>query len=86
MWRVKLSSKGQIVIPVEVRKALGLDRGSQLVVRLEGGRVVLEPAAPEPPSELFVKVGSERLDRILKEAKASSDKIERLLRDLGAGS
>ena len=38
----KLSSKGQIVIPEEVRKELGLEPGAQFVVMGEGDVVVLK--------------------------------------------
>ena len=37
----KLSSKGQIVIPKEVRRALGLDSGDLLLVSVEGDRIIL---------------------------------------------
>jgi AbrB family looped-hinge helix DNA binding protein len=40
---VKLSSKGQLVIPKEVRAALGLGSGSQLQLSVEGEKIVLEP-------------------------------------------
>jgi len=40
---VKVSSKHQVVIPKEVRKTLDLHAGSQLVVEVEGEKVVLYP-------------------------------------------
>jgi AbrB family looped-hinge helix DNA binding protein len=82
MLKVRLSSKGQIVIPAEVRSQLGLKRGSLLTVRLEGKRVVIEPLE-EPPQEVFIEAGEEAVDRALAEAKGSSDKVKRLLKDLG---
>ncbi|MCF7798286.1 AbrB/MazE/SpoVT family DNA-binding domain-containing protein [Candidatus Woesearchaeota archaeon] len=39
---VKLSSKGQIVIPERIRKKLGLKEGDNLILREEGGRFSLE--------------------------------------------
>lgn len=39
-----LTSKGQLTLPVEVRRALGLKQGDQLVVVLEGQTVTLRPA------------------------------------------
>lgn len=42
----KLSSKGQVVLPKDVRDALGWPEGQQLSVRMSGGRAILEPAAP----------------------------------------
>jgi AbrB family looped-hinge helix DNA binding protein len=38
-----LSSKGQLVIPQEMRKALHLRSGDRLTVTKEGSRLVLEP-------------------------------------------
>ena len=40
---VKLSSRGQLVIPAELRRALDLERGSRLEVELENGHIVLTP-------------------------------------------
>jgi AbrB family looped-hinge helix DNA binding protein len=37
-----MSSKGQVVIPEAVRKALGLDAGSEFVVVAEGDVVILK--------------------------------------------
>lgn len=41
--KVKLGKKGQVVIPKEVREALGLREGDMLLVGVEGGRVILAP-------------------------------------------
>ena len=38
----RMSSKGQVVIPEAVRKALGLDAGSEFVVVAEGDVVILK--------------------------------------------
>jgi AbrB family looped-hinge helix DNA binding protein len=54
MWKVRLSSKGQIVIPAEVRSQLGLKKGSILTVRLEGKKMVIEPVE-ELPQEVFIE-------------------------------
>ena len=43
MAMVKLSSKHQVVIPKKVRKKLGLHAGDQLVVEVEGEKVLLHP-------------------------------------------
>jgi AbrB family looped-hinge helix DNA binding protein len=42
---VKLSSKGQIVLPKGIRKALHIGPGSVLKVVCDGQRIVLEPVA-----------------------------------------
>lgn len=38
-----LSTKGQIVIPAEIRDELKMEPGTRIAVRLEGGRIVLDP-------------------------------------------
>lgn len=38
-----VSSKGQIVIPAAIREQLGLERGTVVTIRVEGGKVILDP-------------------------------------------
>ncbi len=38
-----LAANGRVVIPAALRAALGLQDGSRLVARIEGGAIVLEP-------------------------------------------
>lgn len=77
-----VSKKGQVVIPKKIRDTLGLSPGTVLRVEVEGKRVILEPLK-EPPKEVFVKAGSEITEPMLHEVKAGSDKVRRLLMDLG---
>lgn len=80
MARVKTSSKGQIVIPKEIRDALGIKPGSILNIRLENKRIILEPVSSPP--DIFVELGES--EKILQEARRiDEEKIKRLLRDLG---
>jgi len=48
MATTTLSSKGQIVIPAEIREELGLERGATFRVELRDGDIIL---VPEPPDE-----------------------------------
>lgn len=41
--QTKLSSKGQIVLPKDVRDALGWPQGQTLSVSISGGKAVIEP-------------------------------------------
>ena len=65
-----VSSKGQVVIPKQIREKLGLVPGTVLRVWIEGKNIVLEPIR-EPPKQIFVKAGPKVTERILKEAKNS---------------
>ncbi len=47
----RLSSKGQVVIPEEVRKRLGLRAGVQFVVVGEGDVVILKVVSPPSKDE-----------------------------------
>jgi len=66
----------------EARDKLGLTPGTILRVQVEGKRVILEPLK-EPPKEAFIEAGSKITEPLLREAKITSDKAQRLLRDLG---
>lgn len=58
----KLSSKGQVVIPEEVRERLGLKPGAQFVVMGSGDTVVLKMILPPSPQEfgkMLTKVHNE---------------------------
>ena len=49
----KLSSKGQVVIPEDVRKELGLEPGTQFVVMGEGDLVILKKIEAPDRSEFL---------------------------------
>lgn len=49
----KVTSKGQVTIPKEIRETLGVNEGDKLIFLVEGDKVVLR------------KVGSEKLSDIL---------------------
>lgn len=47
----RLSSKGQVVIPEEIRRRLGLHEGTEFVVLGEGDVVILKSIAPPSMAE-----------------------------------
>ncbi len=47
-----ISTKGQVVLPIAVRKALGLKPGMRVNVKLEGKRAVLTTAPAQATSSL----------------------------------
>ncbi|MFZ8855368.1 MAG: AbrB/MazE/SpoVT family DNA-binding domain-containing protein [Thermofilaceae archaeon] len=61
---VKVTRKGQVTIPLAIRRALGIREGDILVVREEGGRVILEKIGLPEPGE---PVGWEAYEELLRE-------------------
>ena len=51
----RLSSKGQLVIPKAVRRALGLEAGARFRIQLKGGKIILEPLSISAVDALFAK-------------------------------
>ena len=62
----KLSTRGQVVIPEEIRTRLGLEPGEQFVVIGEGDVVVLKALKPPKLDEL-----KPLLDKVQKAAEAA---------------
>lgn len=61
-----LSTKGQIVIPREIREKLGLEPGTKLIVIQEGDNILLKPITL-PKKEQFKKLislGDEVRDKL----------------------
>ena len=79
---VKMSKKGQIVIPKKIRDKTGIQEGSVLIIRLEGKKIIIETLV-KPPEDIFVSAGDEITAPIIEEAKKSSDKAKKLLEALG---
>jgi AbrB family looped-hinge helix DNA binding protein len=46
--RTKVSTKGQVVLPVPVRRRLGIQTGDPLEVHIDAGRIVLTPRKKRP--------------------------------------
>jgi AbrB family looped-hinge helix DNA binding protein len=61
----KMSSKGQIVIPEEIRKELGLESGSQFVVIGDKDVVILKSITPPSLDEF---------DHLIKKARSTAKK------------
>ena len=51
---LRLGEQGRMVIPVELRKELGLEVGTELVATIEGDRLILEA-----PSAILARLQSE---------------------------
>jgi len=62
---VTVDSKGRIVLPKEVRDRLGIEAGSEVEVRTDDGRAVIEPE--REPAEIV-----ERLEDLVDDAAPDS--------------
>ena len=58
-YRTTVSSKGQVVIPAELREQLGLEKGTAATWKEEDGRLVLTPITEQRIGEImgFLKPG-----------------------------
>jgi AbrB family looped-hinge helix DNA binding protein len=56
----KMSSKGQVVIPEDIRKRLGLEAGSQFVVVASKDTVILKTISPPSMEEFDELIGKAR--------------------------
>lgn len=61
--KVRVGKKGYIVIPKSIREVAGVKEGEELVVGVEGGRIILEPVRKVDLNELRQKM-REHLARI----------------------
>lgn len=73
---VQLSPRGQLTLPAKVRRALGLEPGDDLVVFVEEGRAILEPAVVVP----IERYGAERIREFQKAARMSPEEIKKARR------
>ena len=81
---VKLSSKGQIVIPHEVRKKMNLKPGDKVKIEAIAGRKAIIQSAMRPPNDIFVKAGRESAKEIIAESRREDEaKLKKLLKSLG---
>ena len=53
--QTKLFTKGQVVLPVRVRRTLGLHAGDSLDANVEAGRIILTPTSRRPQRARIVK-------------------------------
>lgn len=52
-YQTTVSSKGQVVIPAELRKELGIETGTSATWSEEGGRLVLTPMTEQRLNEVM---------------------------------
>jgi AbrB family looped-hinge helix DNA binding protein len=80
MPAVRTSSKGQVVIPIEIRKKLGIKPGQMVNLTLEGEKAVITPLAEDPIKALRGSLkGKPSLTKaLLKERKQERKREEKI--------
>lgn len=76
----KLSSKGQVVIPEEIRKQLQLQTGDQFIVIAEGDVVILKTLNPPSIRDFDSMIAKAR--KQAKGTKLSKNAIEKAIKDV----
>jgi antitoxin PrlF len=88
---VKLSSKGQLVIPKKIREALNLQPGTEFDVELINGKILLNPIVDKENLEQIIKElqelakGSNLLDALAEERRWELEKEHRREQSLFTG-
>lgn len=57
----KITSKGQITVPNEIRRALGVHPGDSLVFETRGSEIHVMPKRAESPFERFRGIGNHKV-------------------------
>jgi AbrB family looped-hinge helix DNA binding protein len=75
---VSVGPKGRIVIPVELRRQLGIDEGTDLVAALEDGGIVLLPraAVKRRLRRMFAGVETSLADELIRDRRAAASAEE----------
>jgi len=88
MPAVKTSSKGQVVIPIEIREKLGIKPGQMVNLTLEGERAIITPLPEDPIKALRGSLkGKPSLTKaLLKERKEERKREEKVSSGLLRGT
>jgi AbrB family looped-hinge helix DNA binding protein len=76
---LSVGPKGRVVIPVEIRRQLGLEEGSQLVALVEGEGVLLLPrdAVKVRLRGIFAGVRTSMAEELIRDRRAAAAKESR---------
>ena len=64
---LRLSSKGQLVIPKTIRESLHLKNGDQFQVKIVDGKIILDPVAKGLVEKLYGKYAGQNMLAALEE-------------------
>lgn len=77
-----LSTKGQIVIPLEFRRRLGLPAGAVISCYLENGRIILEPEKHAASAAMVAKDGYFALEAPHGSPEMAPERVKEILAEL----
>jgi AbrB family looped-hinge helix DNA binding protein len=80
--KTKLSSKGQIVIPLEIRKRLGLPVGAFMDCQLDQNRIILSPCESNPKATLVTDAPYIALEAPVGAPEMSPESVKDILSEL----
>ena len=71
---VRVTQKGQVVIPVAIRKKYHITKGTKVMIRDTNGEIVLKPLFKDPVREVrgILKEGPSALKTLLEDRKEES--------------
>lgn len=75
----RLSSKGQVVIPGDIRKSLGLEPGARFLVLSDGDVVILKPI--DSPARGEVRELAAKVRRRARQAGVTPAHVQRAIRN-----
>jgi len=85
---VKILRHGQITLPKEIRKIMGVEEGDLLEVGLENARDFLQPKVLVDKETMFSEAGKikikEALEALQKKEKKEFDNIDDLIKELNS--
>ena len=77
---VTVSSKGQLVIPSELRESMGIEPGTRVAIRREGDELILRPATKAAVRRLISELvgmtagGPSMTDQLIASRRAEDEK------------
>jgi len=73
-----VSTKGQFVIPSEIRESLGIGPGTRIAVTVQGPRIILEPVSEQLVDRTRgLLAGGPSLARLLQKERRKEDKRDK---------
>ena len=79
-FEIAITSKGQIVIPKKVRKMLGIEAGTKLILEIKDKDLILKVKPKDPLKALLelrgkIKFSRKELDEMMKRSKREWSKL-----------